>query len=321
MRSLTCRGDGRVALVDVPDPEPGPGDALVRIAASAVCGSERSSYVGGMEGNTGHEAAGVLEAVPAGHGFAPGERVGMSAVFGCGACARCARGQEMHCEDGPRINAGWHAEYAVVPVRTLRAIPQDLDLGLAAMMTGDPLGVPARALGRAPAPAGATVVVVGLGPVGLGHTLVRAFAGCRVIGIEPSPQRRALALALGAAEAHAPGGWGGRVPLVIECSGRPAAIAAAFELVDNGGTLLQSGECHTEIALTPSDLFIRRELTYTGAWYYGSEDYPAMRDLVARGLPLADLRTHDVAAADAQGAITDFLEARSGKVVLRWSEV
>jgi threonine dehydrogenase-like Zn-dependent dehydrogenase len=211
MKSLTCRGDGRVALVDVSDPEPGSGDALVRIAASAVCGSERSSYVGGMDGNTGHEAAGVLEAVPEGHGFAPGERVGMSAVFGCGACARCARGQEMHCEDGPRINAGWHAEYAVVPVRTLRAIPQDLDLGLAAMMTGDPLGVPARALGRAPAAAGTTVVVVGLGPVGLGHTLVRAFAGCRVIGIEPSPQRRALALALGAAEAHAPGDWvGGR---------------------------------------------------------------------------------------------------------------
>ena len=65
-------------------------------------------------------------------------------------------------------------------------------------------------------------------------------------------------------------------------------------------------------------MFLDREITYTGSWYYASEDYASMIDLVRRGLPLRSLCTHEVAAPEAQAAITDFLDARSGKVILRW---
>lgn len=319
MKKLICAGAGRVGVVDVPVPEPGHGEALVRIEASAVCGSERGVLTAGMNGNAGHEAAGILEHAPAGCGFEAGQRVGMTAVAGCGECERCRIGQEIHCRRGPKVSSGWHAGYAVVPASTLRAVPPGTDAGVAAMLTGDPLGVPVRALARAHAHAGDRVVVVGLGPVGLAHVLVRSFVGCRVIGVEPSSYRRDLALALGASEVCEPGTALDRAPLVIECTGRPECIAAAFEMADNGGTVVQSGECHTDVPLNPSGIFIRREVTYTGAWYYATEDYAMMRRLVEAGLRLPQLRTHDVDATQAQDAITDFLTGNSGKVVLRWS--
>jgi len=137
--------------------------------------------------------------------------------------------------------------------------------------------------------------------------------------IEPSEYRRNLAAELGASKVLPPGvDIGTRPSLVIECTGRPECIAQALELVDNGGVVLQSGECYTEVPINPSDMLLRREITYTGSWYYATEDYPAMLEMVDRGLPLRSLCTHVVAVEKAQAAITDFLEGRSGKVVLRW---
>ncbi|HJQ46583.1 MAG TPA: zinc-binding dehydrogenase [Amycolatopsis sp.] len=318
MRSLICEGAGKVRIRSVPDPRPRPGDALVRIEASAVCGSERATLRNGMDGNTGHEACGIV-VEPGTSAFHAGDRVGLTAVTGCGECARCAAGQELHCERGPKVSEGWHAEFAAVPASALRQVRPGIDPGVAAMLTGDPLGVPARALHRAPSGPGDRVLVLGLGPVGLAHVVVRAFTGAEVIGIEPSPYRRDLALRLGAKAALSPDD---EIPrnarLVIECTGREDCIRQAFDLVENAGTVLQSGECHVDVPLNPSELFIRREITYTGSWYYATEDYAHMCELVDRGLPLRELCTHDVAAADAQPAITDFLQALSGKVILRW---
>lgn len=224
---------------------------------------------------------------------------------------------------GPEVggrSGGWHAELAVVAGSALRELPTGIDAGVGTLLTGDSLGVPGRGLRRAPSCPGDRVLVIGLGPVGLGHVLVRAFIGAEVVAIEPSAYRRDLARDLGAKTVMEPGDDVGPSPrLVIECSGRPDSISQALEIVDNGGTVLQSGECHTDAKVNPSRTFIRREVTYTGAWYYATEDYPAMCDLYTRGLPLKSICTHDVAASHAQAAITSFLAGRTGKVVLRWS--
>jgi L-iditol 2-dehydrogenase len=319
MKSLHCEGQGRVRLVDIPAPTPRPGEALVRIEASAICGSERSSFVNGYPGNTGHEACGII--VDPGHSdLRTGDRVGISAVAGCDRCARCKAGQELFCERGPTAATGMHAEYVAVPVSTLRRLPEGMDAAIGAMVTGDTLGVPTRGLRKAPPEPTDTVLVIGLGPVGLGHILVRVFEGADVTGIEPSTYRRDLALRLGASTVHPPGTHDRhRYRLVIECTGRPDCITQAFEFVDSGGTVLQSGEC-AEVHLKPSETFIRREVTYTGGWYYASEDYPRMLELVKRGLPLDRMRTHEVPARDAEGAIAEFLAGRTGKVVVRWTE-
>lgn len=319
VKSLICEGGGRVSVAEVPDPEPRHGEALVRIEASAVCGSERGTLMDGADGNTGHEACGIV-VDPGLSTFQAGDRVGLSAVVGCGVCDRCIAGQELYCRAGATAIGGWHGEYAAVAASALRALPTGAGAGDGALITGDALGVPARGLHRAPSAPGDRVLVIGLGPIGLGHVLVRAFAGAEVVAIEPSEYRRELALQLGATAVYPPGtDIDFRPRLVVECSGRPACIEQAFAVVEDGGTVLQSGGCSTEIPIHPSKTFIRREITYTGSWYYATEDYQDMCDLWTNGLPLARMCTHEVAATDAQTAITDFLGGNSGKILIRWA--
>ncbi|MEU3270884.1 zinc-binding dehydrogenase [Saccharomonospora sp. NPDC006951] len=303
----------------MPVPRLRPGQALVRVGASAVCGSERSALRQGFAGNAGHEAGGTIVEPGASH-FRPGDLVGLSAVVGCDVCDRCREGRELHCRSGPTIATGWHCEYLAVAPSALRTLPVGVDAAMAAMLTGDPLGVPVRALRRAPTGKGDRVVVIGLGPVGLAHVVVRAFEGADVVGVEPARFRRNLGLELGASQVfHAVDDIGFKADVVIECTGIPECIRQAFAIVEDGGVVLQSGECVAEIPLSPTEIFVRREVTYTGSWYYASEDYGAMVDLMGKGLPLERLCTHDVGASQAQEAITEFLNGRTGKVVLRWS--
>jgi threonine dehydrogenase-like Zn-dependent dehydrogenase len=187
------------------------------------------------------------------------------------------------------------------------------------MLTGDTFGVAGRAFRRSPTGEGDEVLVIGLGPVGLGHLAIRAFSGADVTAVEPSDYRRELALKLGAVAAlHPREHISIRPRLIAECTGRPECVARALELVDDEGIVHQSGLCHEEVSIDPMS-FYQREIVYTGDMYYSREDYPSMLELIERGLPLADLCTHEVEAADAQSAITEFLEARTGKVILRWS--
>lgn len=320
MRSLRCEGAGRVAIVELPDPEPGPEDVLVRIEASAICGSERRAFVDGTETNNGHEACGRI--VDAGaSGLAVGARVGLSAIVGCGDCDRCRGGRETQCRRGFRMarSSGWHADMASVPASAIRELPEGAGPTLGALLSGDTLGVPARALRRIPSGVGDAVLVIGLGPIGLGHLVVRRFAGADVVAIEPSRYRRELALKLGATEVLEPGERVGvRPPLVIECTGRPECVAQALEVVDTGGSVLQSGQFSQAVSMDPATDFVNRELTFAGSFYYASEDYPSMLALVEDGLPLQDVCTHELDADDAQAAVTAFLEGETGKVVLRW---
>lgn len=320
MRRLRYTGDGTVQIERVPLPSRGPGDVLVRIEASAICGSERHDLIAGVDGNFGHEAAGVVVESDETSSLHVGTRVGLYAVRGCGECTQCVGGRETMCVHTPAILSGWHAEYAVVPERCARPVPVDVDPGVAAMMTGDPLGVPTRSARRAPSPTADSgdVIVIGLGPVGLAHVLVRAFKGARVVGIEPSAYRRQLALALGAAEVHAPGDHGLTGALVIECTGIPAVIEQSIKLVKSGGAFLQSGECDQPVRLEPSTTLIHREVDIKGSWYYATEDFDAMTRLMEEGLPLHLLGTHDVPADAAQSAISCFLEGTTGKVLVRW---
>ncbi|SDU63420.1 zinc-dependent alcohol dehydrogenase [Jiangella alkaliphila] len=329
MRALQCEGDGRVTIADLPDPKPRDGEALIRIEASGLCGSERdslrvgSSWPEGLVGNGGHEACGIV-VEPGESRFQPGDRVGLSAIVGCNACVRCAAGQELFCRSGgpqgSSKSGGWHAELVTVDARALRELPAHVDALTGVLVSGDTLGVPARGLRRVPTSVGDRVLVIGLGPVGLAHAAVRTFAGCDVFGVEPSAYRRKLAASLGIDTVSSIDDVTDfRARLVIECSGQPSCIEQALDLADGGGIVLQSGECHTEVRIKPSDTFIRREITYTGSWYYTSEDYPAMLDLAAHGPRLDALCTHDVTADDAQAAIDDFLAGASGKVIVRWS--
>jgi len=317
MRALAFNGPDSLELVQLPTPTPAAGDALVRVEASAICGSEL--HAGGGGRNLGHEAAGIVEQAPEGSGFARGERVGVAAVTGCGTCEPCRRGVQLHCSTGWRIHVGMHAEYVAVPAAALRRVPEGISARDAVLITGDTLGVPVRAQRRIPSRRGDRVLIIGLGPIGLGHTLLRSHLGAEVVAIEPSRYRRELARELGAAEVLAPGSDVEPPPrLVIECTGLPDCIRQALEVVAPGGTVVQSGECPA-VVVRPSDTFIRREVTYTGAWYYAEADFPEMIRLYRAGLPVHRLVTDEFPAERITEAYRRFASREAGKVVVNWT--
>jgi L-iditol 2-dehydrogenase len=315
MRALSFQAPDDVALVEAPQSEPGPGEALVRIAASAICGSELHAEPGS---NPGHEAAGTVERAPADSGFEPGELVGISAVTGCGECEWCRRGIQLYCQVDRRVHTAMHADYVAVPISALRRVPAGTPARDAVLISGDALGVPVRAHRRVPSSEGERVLVLGAGPVGLGHVLVRAHVGAEVVVVEPSSYRRELALALGASAAIEPSADVEPTPnLVIECTGIPAIVQQALALVEPGGTVLQSGICRS-VEISPTETFVSREVTYTGAWYYADEDYPEIVSLYESGLAVERMITHDFPAEEIGDAYRAFVGKDSGKVVLHW---
>ncbi|HVE76384.1 MAG TPA: alcohol dehydrogenase catalytic domain-containing protein [Actinomycetota bacterium] len=311
-------GKGKVEVVEAPAPVPGERQALVRIVTSAICGSEKHALQAGMELNAGHEGAGVIESAPKDSGFAPGDRVGISAVAGCGQCAECEAGIELRCED-LRIQINMHAELVAADVTSLRRIPDGLNWANAVLLTGDGLGVPVRALRHVPERRGRRTLVLGLGPVGLSHVLVRSFLGEEVSGVDPFEERRALAMKLGASAAFGPGEAGRTYDLVIESSGVPESIKDAFVAVCAGGTVIQSGEC-SSVELDPSGMLIRKEVRYIGSWFYASQDYPRMLELHESGMPSESLATDVFPGAEAQAAYDAFASGSSGKVLLNWND-
>ena len=317
MRALSFNAADDVTLVEAQIPEPGEGEALVRVEASAICGSELHA---GPGENPGHEAAGRVEQAPPDSGFATGERVGVSAVTGCGRCEQCRAGVQLYCTVDRRVHTGMHADYVAVPVSALRRVPEGTPARDAVLLSGDALGVPVRAQRRVPSAAGDRVVVIGAGPVGLGHVLVRAHVGAEVIVIEPTAYRRELARTLGAAAALEPGEDARPAPaLVIECTGIPACIQQALALVRPSGTVLQSGICRC-VEVSPTETFVLREVMYTGTWYYADEDYPEIVRLYEAGLPAGRMITHDVPADEISEAYRHaFVSKDSGKVVLDWT--
>ena len=161
MRALikTAPGIGNLSVIDTPVPAPGPGEALVRIQRSGLCGTDLLVYDDVYRGRKrpvpyplvlGHEASGeVVELGPRTAGPAPGTRVAIEAVTGCGSCFHCLRGNYNLCQDWHHLGltiAGALAEFAVVPASSLLPIPDSLSLDNAALL--EPLATVINTLER-----------------------------------------------------------------------------------------------------------------------------------------------------------------------------
>ena len=331
MRMVKTDGNGVIRLIEAADPVPGPGEVVVRTAVSAICGSELGAYRGAgvAAGNGGHEGAGTVIAVGPGVEHPRlGDRVGVSSVAGCGHCGYCARGQYTYCHNR-RFYGNMHAERFLAAANACHVLPDDVPWQVGVLITGDGLGVAYHAATRIGRPVN-TVAVFGLGPTGLGHTLLQSYLGRTVIGVEPTPYRRDLAGKLGAVTAldpHEPGSdvvervralTGGEGPdLCIEAAGKPETLHQCFAAVRTGGMILITGE-QSRVDLSPSEDFIRRDITVSGSWFYHFGEFLQMLDLYRRGLRVADLVTHVFPAPDAGTAFREFAAGRTGKALLRW---
>src|SRR3990172_3289265 len=153
MQYIQFVGGSKVEVRQAPTPQPGPGEALVQIALSAICGSEMHSYEDGIPSNLlpahniGHEMVGVVAQVNHGHHIAEGQRVGVNIMLGCGKCRYCLDGDPTHCVS-LKLTFDAHSDYVVVPETCLVPLPDDVSWDAAVLMCGDTFGTPYHALKR-----------------------------------------------------------------------------------------------------------------------------------------------------------------------------
>ncbi len=327
MKLLELTGKAASRLIEADPPQPGAGEVLIQTARSAICGSEMKTYRGpGLAGgNGGHEAVGTV--IELGHGvtdLAIGDRVGVSAVVGCGNCAECAAGRYTWCKSA-RSRSRMHAEQFAIHARCCSPLPDDLPWDEAALLTGDGMGVPwhtAKKIDRADIQ---TIVVMGLGPIGLGNVLMQAHLGRRVIGVDIIDYRVHFAMQLGAdvsikadetlIERIMDLTDGEGADVVIDCAGQRQSVANSFLAARRGGIVVFNGESMEEL-LAPSRDFNRREIWAVGCWYYFMSEVPEMFDLWRNGLDVARMISHRFPLDDAPAAFELFDRGHTAKVLL-----
>lgn len=333
MKILRFQGQGHVEIVEAPKPTQTDQTVVLKVTASALCGSELGRLRGEKhtaEGfyNTGHEVVGIIEEAPSNSQYTPGMRVGARVVQGCGDCVFCKQGYETACKNRTLYASNGHAEYFRLGTQGIQPIPDNVDWPQAALLSGDGLGVPVRCSRRLGDTGKKKVLVLGLGPIGLGNVLVQSFKGAEVMGADMVDFRLSHSKDLGATHVvniqtqnlkQEVLNWtsGQGADIVILAVGKNEALLQAVDVLKQQGTLFQVGEMN-EATFNPSAAFIRKEITMTGSWYYTSADWEDMLALHHAGLPYAKLITHVFPFAQAQKAFDLFSSGQSGKVVLTY---
>ncbi len=284
-------GDRSVALREVPDPEPGPRQVLVRMRASTICGSDlraiyREHLGEGPEAYqgvvAGHEPCGEVVALgPGCRERRVGERVVVYHISGCGLCRDCRAGYRIGCTSALRAAYGWqrdggHADLLVAEEEDLVPLPDALSFVDGACVACG-FGTAYEALCRAGVSGRDALFVSGLGPVGLAAGLLgRALGASRVLGADPDPARRAFALELGAVDDALEAGAdtvaevrertrGEGCEVAVDCSGAGAGQRTAIGATRTWGRCALVGEGgHLELDVSAE--VIHRQLTLLGSW-------------------------------------------------------
>lgn len=330
MRIINQMGQRQVVVAERPQPRPKPGEVVVKTVVSALCGSEMSGYrkAGYPVGNMGHEAAGLVAEL--GEGVATlsvGQRVGVSAIAGCGHCADCRKGRYTWCSHY-QFYDNMHAEYFAIAALACHVLPDDVPWDVGVLITGDGLGVPYHTASKINGVDIQHVAIFGLGPVGLGSVMLQTHLGRQVIGIDRSLERLELARQLGAVATIAvedntdvparvrelTGGRG--ADACIEAAGVPVTAKQCFAAVRTAGTVVFNGE-QPAVELSPSEDFIRRDIMATGSWFYHFSEHAGMLGLFRHGLPISSLITHQFPLEQA-GEAYRVMEGKSGKVLLEY---
>jgi len=330
MQYIQFLGNSQVEVREAPIPQPSPGEALVQIALSAICGSEMHTLEKGIDSsvsqfhNMGHEMVGVAAEVNKGQCITQGQRVGVNIMRGCGSCIYCLTGDPVHCVK-LKYSMDAHSDYIVVPESTLIPLPDDIDWDTAVLMCGDTLGTPYHALKRlGGVNASQRAAVFGFGPIGIGSLVWLKYFGLYTFVSEVSPYRGELASRLGADQVINPAQedvvarlraeTGGGVEICLDCSGVPQTLSDALDAARIYGQVGFIGE-KAMATIRPSDQFIRKELSIAGAWYFTAAEFFEQAELYRRGLSVEGMITHRYTLDEAPEAYRRFKAGETGKVV------
>ncbi len=305
MKALVLTAYNQLEYLDVPQPEAGPEEVLIRVAACGICGSD----VHGMDGSSGrrippiimgHEASGTIEAVGEQvTDWQVGDRVTFDSTIYCGRCHFCRSGRFNLCDNRRVLGVscdefrrdGAFAEYVAVPQHIVYRLPDGLPFEQAAAV--EPVSIAMHGVDRLPIRINDTAVVIGTGMIGLLAVQVLRAAGCgRIIAVDVDPARLQLAKRLGADEILSPrqadvveetlrltAGRGADV--AVEAVGITETVATAIHAVRKGGSVSLVGNLTPQVDL-PLQRVVTRELTLYGSCASVGE-YPACLEMIARG--------------------------------------
>ena len=296
MRAVVATEPRTLRVEEVPDPEPGEDQVVLRVAACGICGTDLHLHQLGLlppGAVLGHEFCG--EVMETKGELRAGDRVTALPTFSCGACERCRRGLGMYCERQTAIGLGAApgalAEYVAVARHEVIALPDGVDFARGAMV--EPLAVGLHTVHRAGLRRGERCLVVGAGPIGLAITLwARHLGAGEVVVSEPHAGRRELAERLGASvlvdpESEDLAGVLARVApggpeVIIEAVGAPGMLAHCLDHAAFRSRLVVAGVCMTPDTIAPAAA-LAREVEMHFSCAYEKDDFHYTVDMLDRG--------------------------------------
>ena len=335
MKSAILKAPGELEIIDVPIPEPGPGEVVIKVRAALTCGTDIKAFLRGhpkipLPSPMGHEFAGDVYAVGEGVLGLP-ERTPVMAVHSapCGECPFCRMRRENLCERVMEDKVlGAYAEYLKLPARVvsrnLFRIPEGISYAEAAMM--EPLSCVVHGLDLARTEGIATVLVIGPGPIGLLHLLLNKSRGRKVIVAGRNRSRLQKARELGAdvvldvsaediAQAVLDATDGLGADLVVEATGNREVWEAAPSLARRGGTVLLFGGCPsgTTISFDAARLHYD-EITLMGAFHFTPTDVKeAYKQITERRIEVSGLISGEYPLSELRTAFDELIAGRGIK--------
>lgn len=336
MLEIRLEADQRIAFMERPRPKARDEWVLVRLLSVPMCNEYHAYAQGKPMAGIGHEAAGIVADGARSGRFRPGDRVVVMPQLSCGACPLCLRGEYIHCRqplDSQAIfgdeAADWtFAQYMLKPARLLVPVPDGYDLDHAAMACCG-LGPSFGAAERMGIDHSHVILVSGLGPVGLGAVINCVYRGARVIGLDPVPFRRDLALSLGAEATLDPADdnalarvreltQGLGVDGAIECSGAVPAQEYCLEATRIKGHVTMVGSSTDKASVHLGGNVLFKGLTIQGSWHYNrSSTQRLMRQIGAVGDQIDRMITHRFPLRQVKQAWETQCAGQCGKVVLQ----
>ena len=339
MKGVYFAGDREIAMLDFPDPDPGPRDVVVKMLASGMCGSDLHGYRASKAERAkrppnigGHEPCGEIVARGSGvsEAEAPiGQRVMIYHYTGCEKCKMCRIGYYQMCPTEAKVYGGMydggHAPYMTVKPYMMVPLPDELTAEEGAAISCG-TGTAYMAIKRLNVSGRDTLAVYGQGPVGLSATMLAKAMGARVIGVDVGTERLDLAREYGADEVvdasevdpvkaiheltHGDG-----AEATLDCTGNSTARANTVRSTQNWGRACYVGE-GGDVHLTPSSDIIHRQVTLYGSWTFNPNGMADCAQFVIdRKVPLKKLLTHRFKLDEADAAYKLFDTQTTGKGV------
>jgi threonine dehydrogenase-like Zn-dependent dehydrogenase len=347
MRGVILPGNSTVQIREFPVPAPGPGQVLVRMKASSICGSDiraiyRKHTGKGPEGYqpgtiAGHEPCGqIVKVGPECKRCREGDRVVLYHISGCGCCEDCKHGYMISCTSPRRAAYGWqrnggHAPYLVAEENTCVRLPDSLTYTDGALCACG-FGTAYEALRRIGVSGQDRLLVTGLGPVGLAAAMLgRALGATMIVGTDVAPGRLRLAHKLGLVDyaVKADAKALGRIKAItegrgceasIDCSGAPAGRLLALQGTRQWGRCAFVGEGGT-VEFDVSPLLIHPQITLFGSWVTSLKHLEELVERLDRwGLHPEATCTHRLPLAKAARAYDLADKGQTGKVAICFDE-